>query len=876
MLFEHTGAADAQYPSTAPTSAGIRFHRFATVKYLVGLGLITALMLAGAWLLYLEISEHKAVASLINISGRQRMLSQRIDMLTVDLLTAGSTAEKEELRKQLSESAMQMFSYHQWQIHGNPEVDVLPLDSVTIRAMFFEGPEFVDRRVTQFVEAAIQIASLDDAALSREHPAFRIIQKEAHQGALLVSLDRVVAQYQSESENKVARLENFIIVIFSILLLAITLEVAFIFRPMTLKIMNDISKLERAEQDLQLYRLMIENTADPVFVIDDDDSCRMIYVNEAAVKHYGASREEILTWRIPDWDPNFTYADLPRHVEDIKNMKYLQIETMHKVRGSDELVPVEITLNLTRYKGRICHFGYFKNISDRKKADEELRQAHAAAKASAEKAREANQAKSEFLANMSHEIRTPMNAIIGFTELLEGMITDGLQKEYLHSISVSGKSLLSLIDDILDLSRVEAGKLNLVYEPVNPHTIFQDMERLFSIKMAAKRLDFISQIDPKLPKVMLLDEARLRQVLLNLVGNAVKFTDEGHVKLGVGYKSSTSPEGNRVNLVFYVEDTGIGIPPEEHERIFESFSQQSGRTQRKYGGAGLGLAITNRLVKMMKGELRLTSQAGQGSRFEVTLRDVEVVSVQEPEPAESVADIYNNVEFEKSCLLVVDDVKVNRDLVRGFLADHPEIHLYEARDGQEAVSLARLYNPDLIIMDLRMPVMNGQEAANAIRKSGVNKAPIIAVTASAMKDAEEKYKALFGGYLRKPLKRVDLLAEIARHLKVRENTPAKTAGTLELIESVIDPGSAQALLNALEGKMRTRFDALSETMTMDFIESFARDVKELCGQFNCPPLARWADDTLNKAALFDMEGISEKLNEYPKILTHIRKLKDGE
>jgi len=876
MLFDYTRAAGAQSPSTEPTAAGARFHRFATVKYLLGLGLIAALMIAGAWLLYLESSEHKAVASLINISGRQRMLSQRIDMLVVDLLGAKPGAERENLRKQISKAALQMFSYHQWQIYGNPEIGVLALDSIPVRAMFFEGPEYVDRRIVEFTEAAKQIASLEDAALSREHPAFRVVQEEAHVGALLESLDRVVVQYQQESEKKVARLEKIIIVVFVILLLVILLEVTFIFRPMTLKIRDDVSKLERAEQDLQLYRLMIENTKDPVFVIDDDDNCRMIYVNEAAVMHYGASREEILTWRIPDWDPNFTHADLPKHVEDIKKLKYIQIETVHKVRGGNELVPVEITLNLTRYKGRICHFGYFKNISGRKKAEEELRQAHAAAKASEEKAKEASRAKSEFLANMSHEIRTPMNAIIGFTELLEGMITDGLQKEYLNSISVSGKSLLSLIDDILDLSRVEAGKLNLVYEPVNPITIFKEVERIFSVKMAAKGIEFKSQIDPKLPKTMLLDETRLRQILLNLVGNAVKFTDKGHVKLSIGYKPCASPQESRVNLVFSVEDTGIGIPPEEHERIFESFSQQSGQTQRKYGGAGLGLAITNRLVKMMKGELVLKSQVGQGSMFEVTLRDVQVVSVQEPGPEENGADAFDNAEFEKSCVLVVDDVKVNRDLVRGFLAGHPEIRIYEAREGREAVTMARLHNPDLIIMDLLMPMMSGHEAAKAIREAFGKRTSIIAVTASAMKDAEDKYTGFFDGYLRKPVRRVDLLAEIARFLKIKKVNASKTPGTLEEGASMVDPRSVQALLNALKGEMQNRFDALSETMTMDYIERFAQDVKALCGKFDYPPLTRWADDALNKAALFDMEGIFTNLNEYPAILADLRKLNDRE
>ncbi|MDH5682127.1 MAG: ATP-binding protein, partial [Spirochaetota bacterium] len=346
------------------------------------------------------------------------------------------------------------------------------------------------------------------------------------------------------------------------------------------------NRVKERTAELELYRIMIEKTGDPVFLIDDDDQCRMVYVNEAAVKHYGASREEILTWRIPDWDPNFSYEKLDEHVEEVKKIRNLFIETMHKVKGG-KIVPVEISLNYVKYKGRDYHFGYFKDISQRKEVERELIKAR-------EEADRSNQAKSEFLANMSHEIRTPMNAILGFTEILLNKIENEQHKTYLMSISSSGKTLLKLINDILDLSKVESGKIELEFENVNPHEIFNEMKQIFSQKVDDKGLNFFVDIDSNLPNSLLLDEIRLRQILINILGNAIKFTPKGFVKLSVSSEFITEAASS-VNLRFSVEDSGIGISETELSRIFESFTQQKHQGA-EYEGTGLGLAITKRLL----------------------------------------------------------------------------------------------------------------------------------------------------------------------------------------------------------------------------------------------------------------------------------------
>jgi PAS domain S-box-containing protein len=232
----------------------------------------------------------------------------------------------------------------------------------------------------------------------------------------------------------------------------------------------------------------------------------------------------------------------------------------------------------------------------------------------------ASKIKGEFLANISHEIRTPMNAIIGFTEILRGSISDEIQRKYLENIVSSGKTLLALINDILDLSKVESGKLELDLSPVNIGDVFGELRDIFSQKLQEKELDFQIVVDPSLPKEIILDEIRFRQIFLNLLSNAIKFTDKGYIRLTATYQTKKETI-QYMDLIFTVEDTGIGIPEEEHDSIFEAFTQQKGQSHSKYGGTGLGLAISNRLVQLMNGSISVKSQVGKGSVFQIILQN---------------------------------------------------------------------------------------------------------------------------------------------------------------------------------------------------------------------------------------------------------------
>ena len=248
----------------------------------------------------------------------------------------------------------------------------------------------------------------------------------------------------------------------------------------------------------------------------------------------------------------------------------------------------------------------------------------------------ANEAKSEFLANMSHEIRTPLNAVIGISELLSNTIKDKKQQNYMKTINNAGNSLLLIINDILDLSKIDSGKMELNYKPIKLHAIFKEIETIFMQEVQRKEIEFLVEIPNHIPEMILFDEIRIRQILLNLIGNAVKFTEKGYVKLSIKVLPSNKRDMRHVDLHLSIEDTGIGIPENEKERIFQAFTQISGQSIKKYGGTGLGLSITKKLVEMMNGKISLKSEVGKGSQFLVEFTNVQIVDVQLlPEETES-------------------------------------------------------------------------------------------------------------------------------------------------------------------------------------------------------------------------------------------------
>lgn len=495
-----------------------------------------------------------------------------------------------------------------------------------------------------------------------------------------------------------------------------------------------------------------------------------------------------------------------------------------------------------------------------------------------EAAEAANEAKSTFLANMSHEIRTPMNAVLGFAEILGGLISDEQQKEYLNSIKTSGKSLLGLINDILDLSKVEAGKLELEYTAVDAHAVFMDMNQIFAHKIGEKGIEFIVDVDPRLPKALVLDELRLRQVLLNLIGNAVKFTSDGYVKMSA-YNLYPEEERSHLDLVFAVEDTGIGIPEDQIEHIFGAFEQQTGQSAKQYGGTGLGLAITRRLIEMMNGEVKVTSEEGKGSTFSVTLRNIAVASISDLDEMDEVGDI-DAVTFEPATILITDDIAVNRKVVLGFLELYG-FEFIEAENGQEAVNFMKNVHPDLVLMDMKMPVMNGYEATRIAKEDPeINDIPVIALTASTLKESEAEISALTDGYLRKPISKKELIVELMKFLKHAVDETAVSVSEEAAVETeeeeapdTLDESVRKRLPELIQKLEETKslWEELSSTQTINEIEDFARQIQELGTEFGYAPLIKWAKRLGMQAGMFDMDAMAKTLEGYPELIEEIKK-----
>lgn len=398
--------------------------------------------------------------------------------------------------------------------------------------------------------------------------------------------------------------------------------------------------------------------------------------------------------------------------------------------------------------------GTIEDITDRKNTEHALRVAK-------DEAVSANSLKSAFLANMSHEIRTPLGAMLGFMDLLrDADLPHEERRRYLDISIRNGVQLNQIINDILDLSKVEAGQLKYESVPIDPRKIVSDVLSLLSVKAAEKRIVLRSDLEETIPVTIVSDPTRLRQILLNIVGNAVKFTPEGHVHV----RGWSAEDG----VHFEIVDTGTGIPSHQHEAVFQPFVQADSTMIRRFEGTGLGLPLSKKLAQALGGDVVLvSSEPGQGSRFRITVRDqgdAPALAAQDPRPEPHFPGRgFEGLRLSGVRVLLVEDSVDNQELIRHYLAK-TGAQIEIAGNGREGVSRASASEHDIVLMDIQMPEMDGYEATETLRRDGYRK-PIIALTAHAM--VEFRRKSLQVGctdHLSKPIDRQSLITMIEKHL----------------------------------------------------------------------------------------------------------------
>lgn len=473
----------------------------------------------------------------------------------------------------------------------------------------------------------------------------------------------------------------------------------------------------------------------------------------------------------------------------------------------------------------------------------------------------ANKTKSEFVANMSHEIRTPLNAIIGFSELLHKTEVSKKQESYLKSINTSGKTLLGIINDILDLSKIESGKLDIQNEPVSIRDIAEDIQMVFTPKAQEKGLEIMLDVCSDVPEFLMLDEIRMKQILFNLIGNSIKFTHKGYIKIDI----KTSSKNNRT-LQIDIKDTGIGIPKEQQNNIFESFVQQDGQSNRQYGGTGLGLAICLKLIKMMNGKIELKSEIATGSTFSIFLEGIETSEKSEKNKG---AKDCSCLEFYEARVLIVDDRELNRELISELLSG-TKLKITQAINGEEAIQKCKEEKPDLILMDVKMPMMNGREATNILKSDPqFSDIPVIVLTASVKMENIDELKKEFNGYIAKPIYEESLLRELSKflpHKIVEKNIETSEKDNLLVINDEIK----ELFQKNFNDDMQALWQKASKGFSFDDAIHFAEALSSFARENKQDNILEIATVLKHAAEDFDIEVMEKSIKEFKKFFVHVK------
>ena len=622
---------------------------------------------------------------------------------------------------------------------------------------------------------------------------------------------------------------------------------------------RDISEQKSLEISLkkseEQIRMLIDNI--PLHVIVSRYDGEVLLANPQTLRDYNFEDKSLSGLNVLDF-----YADSKQRDEVL-----LEIQTAGKIeqkivqlKRHDGVYSMMLSVLPIVFGGSKALLSIGVDLTERLELEKDLLLAK-------ENAELANKSKSEFLANMSHEIRTPMNAIVGFTELLSEQIEEPRLRAYTKTIQSASNSLLTLINDILDLSKIEAGKLKINKIPTNVYDLSNEISSIFTMSIQNKNLDLIVQVDKSIPKGLLLDEVRLRQVLFNLIGNAVKFTKNGYIKLGI---KSFNIDGHRskLDLEISVEDSGVGIKEDQLKKIFNQFEQSDGQDNREFGGTGLGLSISKRLCEMMDGKISVESEVQKGATFIVHLYNVDISAMMKDQTLKENNSIKgSDIYFKKAKILVVDDIENNRELViKNF--ENSLIEIVTANDGLEAIQKFKSQKPDLILMDIRMPIMDGYESATEIKK--ISDVPIVALTASVMEDEYERSKREhFDGFLRKPVLKADLYSELSKFLE-HEKKERLVQKEDKIVLSDKAKVNLPTVLTLMTQNIMPQCNKALKSNSISDAKMVVLSTKELATKYDVEVLQNYANELYEAVDLFDImkiESLLKKFNEIEKKLS---------
>jgi two-component system sensor histidine kinase EvgS len=626
---------------------------------------------------------------------------------------------------------------------------------------------------------------------------------------------------------------GLILLVVVLVLLALVLLVAWQRRQLG----RALARSEKLENQLLLARLTLDTIPLNIFWYDRD--FRIVMVNEAACRATGLSREELAHKNLHDFDAAFPAdaAGRAQAWEKIRNQRHFS-HFGHLCNINGACHPTEEQVSFLSGPDDDYVVVISEDITERMKQERLLKHNAMELAQAKDMAETASRLKSEFLANMSHEIRTPMNAILGYSEMLAMANLTAREHEYVQAIIKSGKALILIINDILDLSKIEAGRLKIRKQPTDAPLFFENIGAMFAERATGKGLKLLLDLDKDLPPSLILDETRLRQVLFNLVGNAVTFTEKGQVCLRVRQHDMGD---QKISLAIAVEDSGIGISAKDQETLFEPFRKGSG------SGSGLGLALSRRLVGLMGGRLSLRSTPGRGSTFEVLLPEI---ALADQDPSTPRPAPQGRLTFLGGTVLVVDDVQMNCRLIQDFFRASP-VQITTAANGKEAVAMVKEQRPDLVLMDLKMPVMDGYEATALIRQEPelVN-LPIIALSASA--HTFDQQNSFFDGSLTKPFRINDLEQVMARYLPhLPDSEPQEITGAEPPAAAPPLPETLRRKVRALLARHGTKTGNLSDAGRL------GQALEQLGLAENHPELAQTGRRLRDSAEKFDIVGVEE-------------------